>query len=118
MEETTMRSIPTARCVATLIALAGPLGGCALAPRQIAVYGEHVSHATQHFGDTRTDYGFDTVNVAAQWRTADGAGPFADVAEGYNLDSKWHYAGYDTVGALIGPREVFSARVGWIFRLR
>ncbi|HZT04351.1 MAG TPA: DUF3653 domain-containing protein [Steroidobacteraceae bacterium] len=111
-QETVMKTL------AVMLTLALSLSACALAPRQIAVYGEHVSHSTQHFTDTATNYGYDTVNVAAQWRTADGAGPFMDIAEGVNVDSAWHYAGYDVHGALIGPREVFSARLGWIFRLR
>lgn len=106
------------KTLAITLVLTLSLSGCALAPRQIAVYGEHVSHTTQHFTDTRTDYGYNTVNVGAEWRRASGTGPFLDIAEGYNVGPAWHYAGYETHGALIGPRETFSARAGWVFSLR
>lgn len=51
------------------------------------VYAEHVSHASQHFGDDRTNYGYDSVNLGVTLTHGD-SGPFATLAEGYNLESQ------------------------------
>jgi hypothetical protein len=131
------------------------------------LYAEHVSHASQHFGADRTNYGWDSVNFGVTLEHGD-SGPFATVAEGYTLESgagrvglvntvpvgTWvtteggalstyvpvQENGYAEVqdepgvwapttcssgqrclsikpllahGALNGPREVASARLGW-----
>lgn len=109
----------------------------------LSLYGEHVSHLTQHqpFARYPTNYGYNTVNVGITFEEhgTRGAGPFLTLAEGYNLtaqSSEFHYtgqqvpicihvmadegcyswpvySGQQAYGGLLGPREVFSARIGW-----
>lgn len=69
--------------------------GCAsLTP--LAEY-QHLSHATQHFGDQRTNYGYDLASVGVRWRPTDHV--TVDLLEGYSLQ-RMH-----------GRREVFTGRV-------
>lgn len=90
------------------------LTGCAcVEPASVRVFGEHVSHASQHFGSDPTDYGFNMVAVEAHWESE---GWFADLDEGLNLNSKSD--GGHGYGALVGPREVFTARAGYDFQVK
>ena len=103
----------------------------------LSLYGEHVSHLTQHqpFARYPTNYGYNTVNVGITFEEhgTHGGGPFLSLNEGYNLTNggdTWteyistiHVHGWtdtgpgwrplESNGALLGPREVFSARFGW-----
>ena len=98
--------------LAAIAALA--ITGCAtLRPNDVRLYAEHVSHISQHFGSDPKCYGYQTLNVSAEWRVK---GAFLEVAEGYNLNGRSDWGeGY---GALVGPRETFSARAGWDFKLK
>lgn len=127
--------------VALAIGILSSVSGCtALGPPQaeVKVYGEHVSHITQHepFAADPTNYGYNTVNLALTIETQRESGPFLTLADGYNLTSGGDYTLSDVgpcadysgpgqcmqygdpyrvreYGALAGPREVFSARLGW-----
>lgn len=120
-------------------ARAGGLHWLRLGPPKIvlSLYGEHVSHLTQHapFASDPTNYGYNTVNlgITLEEHGMHGGGPFLTLAEGYNLThggnswaehistihvQGWTYTGpgwspVESNGALLGPREVFSARIGW-----
>src|SRR5262249_50920099 len=76
----------------TVFAMVLAVAGCAtVEPNSVRVYGEHVSHLTQHepFTDHPTNYGYNAINVEAHWQS----GPvFVDVAEGYVLESKLNNA--------------------------
>lgn len=91
----------------TLAALLA-LGGCVeLRPETVSLEAEHVSHATQHepFTSHPTAYGFDAVSVAARWEY----GPaYVELSEGAILER----CTPDWCGSLMGPREVFTGRVG------
>lgn len=90
------------------------LSGCAaVRPNNIRLYAEHVSHVSQHMGSNPTDYGYNTINLELHYEHK---GVFSDIAEGYNLGAKSDWGlGY---GALVGPREVFSARIGYDFKVK
>lgn len=64
--------------------------------RPLAEY-QHLSHATQHFGDNRTNYGYDLASVGVRWRPTEAV--TVDLLEGYSLQE------------MHGRREVFSGRV-------
>jgi hypothetical protein len=89
------------------------LGGCALIPDYAGPEMTHESHVTQHFGPDPTNYGSETIGLTAVW-TKPGGGPFAQVTEGLALGSCT--AGY--CGEIAGPREQFTATVGWLFRVK
>lgn len=107
------------------LAIAAPLAvlglfmaGCTtLEPNAIRVYGEHVSHASQHFESPATNYGYDTVNVEAHWEHK---GAFLDLSEGINLErADCEVNGKDNgYGGLWGPREVFQARIGYEWSIK
>lgn len=92
------------------------LSGCAaIEPNSIRVYGEHVSHATQHFESTPTDYGYNAINVEIHYQHK---GAFLDIAEGIVLNRKDTQVSWCEYGAMAGPRELFTARVGYEFQLK
>lgn len=96
-----------------------------------AIYGEHVSHISQHqpFAADPSEYGYNTISVSVTFESHGNGGPFLTLADGYNLTSdanvwcrgkpisgdpgmyEFHRLQY--YGALGGPREVFAARFGW-----
>lgn len=89
------------------------VGGCAaIEPNSVRIYGEHVSHASQHFGSDPTSYGYDSLNLELHYQHR---GLFLDVAEGIVLNSKDTKVSGDCYGGLWGPREVFTARAGYEF---
>jgi hypothetical protein len=89
------------------------LSGCALAPNTIRTEAEHISHASQHFGANRTNMGSESVNVIAQWRFGNA---YIEAGEGYNLSPAER--GKPCDGGLCGPREMFTAAVGYSFEVR
>lgn len=101
--------------VATAAACAALSGCAALVPNTVTPFAEHVSHLTQHepfcAADRQAHIGYEEVGVAARW---DYRAAFVEVAEGYNFASKEGQA----CAGLCGEREVFSARVGYSFRLK
>ena len=94
--------------VAAMAAAALAVSGCAtLSPDSVRAVAGHVSHASQHFGPDRTNYGYDTAGIEAHWQRGRA---FLDVSESVNIDAtSCSGHGY---GALWGPREVFQARAG------
>lgn len=97
----------------TMIGATFVLSGCScLEPNTVRLYAEHVSHATQHMGSDKTEYGYNTVNIELHYQRG---GAFLDLAEGLNLNAK---SNWEEFGALAGPREVFTARVGYEIPLR
>jgi hypothetical protein len=101
------------------------VSGCStmrsLEPNTVAVYGEHVSHVTQHepFTSETTNYGYNTVNVSARWQCEKSpcAGAFLEVAEGLNVGRRDDVP-FRSYSGLAGPREVFSARAGYQWRVK
>ena len=91
------------------------LSGCALMPDYIGPELEHMSHATQHepFTSHPTNYGSEILGITAEWAADDG-GPYAELSEGIDLDPCRGGA----CGEIAGPREQFSARFGYRFRIR
>jgi hypothetical protein len=82
------------------------VSGCAaLIPDSIGPEIEHVSHASQHFGDHPTNFGYSQVNVVARWHYGNG---YAEVSEGVTLGCE----------RLDGMREVFNARFGYAIPLK
>lgn len=101
-----------------MISLALLLAGCAAAPDRISIEVDHTSHIAQHFGSDKTGYGYESAQLVAHWQAKD---VYADVGEGVVLDScttmraswapSWRL---QECGAMEGPRELFTAKVGLI----
>lgn len=93
------------------------LTGCAeLEPNSIRVEGEHVSHMSQHapFTDRPTNYGDESVEVLAHWKLFHHG--YLEAGEGINVSPS--HTGQDCDGGLCGPREIFIARVGYVFNIK
>jgi hypothetical protein len=88
-------------------------GGCALAPNSVRPEIEHISHATQHFGSD-TEYGANMLNAVAHWDV--GKKVYVELSEGVNVSQHWQTT--NSYGDIIGSREIFTARVGYIFTLK
>lgn len=95
-------------------ALSAALTGCVLAPNDIRADLQHDSHTTQHepFTSHPTNMGAQSVNLTAEWRAGHA---FIDVREGYNVTPADKYP---CIGGICGPRELFSASVGYIFEVK
>jgi len=90
------------------------LAGCAamhrLEPDSAGVVITHVSHITQHnplaawLGHRPTDYGYQTASLRVSW---------------YNRRHRWRFSMTDGYllprGWLAGPKEVFTASLGYTF---
>lgn len=98
------------KAISAALAAAFLLQGCAVLPNTVGPELEHMSHATQHepFTSHPTNYGSEILNFTAEWARDDGTGPRLDISEGAVI-------GPDEIA---GPREQFSARFGWRFRIR
>lgn len=79
--------------VATM--LFGFLGGCSTV-RPLAEV-QHISHASQHFGNNTTNYGWNLAGVGVRWRPAPGV--VVDLLESYSLEE------------MNSHHEVFTGRV-------
>ena len=92
------------------------LAACqALVPEVVRPEITHVSHISQHFGSDRTNYGYDALDVMARWRK----GPWViEASEGVVIEERWNEGPLYGYGAMIGPREIFTAHVGYEFRLK
>jgi hypothetical protein len=96
-----------------LVSMLLAIAGCAIVPNSVRPEFEHMSHATQHFGADQTNYGSDTANLIAHW---DIKRAYLELAEGVSLDPRWLHA--DGYGETVGPREQFSARIGYVFQVK
>lgn len=85
------------------------IGACSYAPRQVSIEADHVSHLTQHrpFSDHPTNFGYTSINVIARWHKRH---VYAELSEGLVLNAR----DGRSFGGLWGPREVFTARLGYI----
>jgi len=109
----------------TALAAFGGIGGCAvITPNYIAPEIVHQSHAVQHFGSDQTNYGSEAVALEAHWDLPKHL--FLDVSEGVALDKRMSYPGYVNSGGatmygygeVLGPREQFTAKIGYRFQLK
>jgi len=96
-----------------IILLSLAASGCAALPNTIAPELEHMSHATQHapLTDHPTRYGANIAQVTAQW---DMGAAYVSLSEGIGLNRKYPYS----YGEIEGPREQFTARIGYQFTVR
>jgi hypothetical protein len=94
------------------------LQGCAALPSAAVVELGHTSHITQHepfqSAATATNYGINVASVGLKWQPT--AHLSAVVEDGLSLDR--HYPQDHSYGALMGPREVFNARLSYEIPLR
>jgi hypothetical protein len=105
--------------VKSLCCLLLALSGCQMVPNTVSPELIHQSHIMQHrpLTDEPTNYHADQFAVAARW--AKRTGPFLELSEGISLDKAYNQGGINpSYGAMIGPKEEFTARVGWTFRTR
>ena len=102
-----------------LIVVAGvALSGCALVPNTITPEFDHVSHLTQHapFTNDPTNYGSEIANIVVGYEL-----PYnvkVDLVEGIDLDKHWVAPPNQGYGEVLGPREQFSLRIGYTFRIK
>jgi hypothetical protein len=86
------------------------LSACAvIEPESVRIVGTHVSSISQHFGSNPTDYGYQTVGLEVHWEQGR---VFEEISDGINLNSRDCKVGWSEYGSLVGPREVFEAKVG------
>jgi len=91
--------------VLIIAAAALSVAGCALAPSRASLEIEHTSHILQHFGPHPTNYGFQSVGLAAHWRLSRRV--YLDLSDGIAFGS---------CSRGFGDRsDLFQARAGWIF---
>lgn len=111
-----LRAFWTAYYTLMAIFAISTVSGCALAPNTVRTEVQHMSHVTQHFGDHRTNIGSESLNVIAEWRRG---GAYVDISEGYNLSSGMGVVqGIPCPGGICGSREIFTASVGYIWRVK
>lgn len=96
---------------ALILIAAAAASGCAVMPNSVSPEFEHISHATQHFGANHTNYGANIANITAEWDV--GRHVYVTLAEGIDLDR--HYRDINSYGNIVGPREEFTARIGYKF---
>lgn len=95
-----------------LLTLLG-VDACVVAPDSIRPELEHMSHLTQHepFTSHPTKYGSDVINVVAHWDTPKHT--YFELAEGVSIDKRDRWT--QSYGELVGSREEFTARIGYVF---
>lgn len=105
--------VKIAALLAALLLLFVSLNGCAIAPDSIRPEVEHLSHLSQHkpFTDHPAHYGSDLVSVIARWDIRKAF--YFEIGEGVALEKYDRWT--QSYGELVGPREEFTARVGYIF---
>ena len=88
------------------------LTACAAAPDVIRPEIEHMSHATQHppFVAVNENYGANLAGITAEWKLRD---IHIELNESVNISHGWSGNGIRGYGEIEGPRESFSARVGY-----
>ncbi len=96
---------------AILAAAVLALTGCAAMPDSVRPEFEHMSHFSQHLSAAHTNYGANIANLVAHWDTP--AHTYLELAEGVDLDR--HYRDINSYGDIIGSREEFTLRVGYVF---
>ena len=107
--------------IALAVFICASATGCAaLVPNSITPELEHLSHASQHhpFTENPARYGANLANLVLRWDL--GSRLHLDLAEGASLDKRYAKPQYaqDSCGEVEGPREEFSARIGYSFNLK
>ncbi len=107
-----------------LLVLSVAAAGCSavqpLLPNTVAPEFEHISHVSQHapMTATPTHYGANILSVTANWDI--GSHVYVTLAEGISLDHcrpETKYYSTDC-GEIVGPREQFTARIGYKFNVK
>ena len=88
-----------------------PLAGCAALPDTVGPEFEHMSHVSQHFGPSTTNYGANMAGITARWQRGR---VYGEVSEAIDLDRRYPHS----CGEITGPREEFSARIGYGFEIK
>jgi len=105
----------SAGCTVAGMGVLATLCGCsALVPNSITPEIEHLSHASQHFGDHPTRYGADIASVFANWNVT----PRLRVSIGEGVTLERYDPATSSYGEIVGPREEFSGRVSYTFGVR
>jgi hypothetical protein len=99
--------------VMTFLILWMGLGGCAaLVPAYVGPEIEHMSHITQHaIVGTHNDYsecGINIAQITAHWDVSKRV--YADVSDGVSITKSYGPYSY---GEIMGPREQFTAKIGY-----
>lgn len=110
------------KCPPALALIPTLLSGCAALPNYVEPELIHQSHAVQHFGPEQSSYGSEAIAVDAHWNLPK---HFAlDLSEGLALDKRQTFPGYINgsstmygYGEVLGPREQFTARIGYKFQI-
>lgn len=104
------------RLIAAICAALGAQA-CAVMPNTISPEFVHMSHATQHAPLTNnpTNYGVEIVQVNLHWELPKHF--HLDVAEGIALDKRDALSADREYGEIVGPREQFTAKIGYSFRI-
>lgn len=79
------------------IALLALITGCSTVRPLVEV--SHTSHVTQHFGNNKTNYGWNVYSLGVRWRPSESV--TVDLLDGYSPDK------------LDGRHEVFNGRLTW-----
>ena len=98
--------------IMVIAAVAAQLSACmAIVPNSVRPEFEHMSHMTQHapFTDHPTRYGANVANLVLHWDAPHHIQ--VEVAEGIDMDRAWG----QSEGEILGPREEFTARIGYSF---
>ena len=92
------------------------LTGCAVAPDYVRPELYHDSHITQHppFTATNGHVGSSGVGITAEWQINRLQ---IELNESVNLCRGWTMNGVNGYGETQGPREEFSARIGYNFKV-
>lgn len=92
------------------------LSGCAsLVPNSVRPEFEHLSHLTEHrpLTDAPNDYNVNMANLIAHW---DVHRAYVEIGEGVAINRR--YPSENSYGEIMGPREQFTARIGYVFQVR
>ncbi len=101
-----------------LLALTGCSTARYLLPNTVAPELEHMSHVTQHepFGSDQYHYHANIAQLTAHWDLPRKF--YLDISEGVDLNPAWPKDVGQGYGEIAGPKEEFTARVGWKFTVR
>jgi hypothetical protein len=91
------------------------LSGCAVMPNDISPEIVHMSHVVQHFGATPTNFGVNIAQLTARWNLQHNF--HIEASEGIALDRHYSYGDMQGCGELQGPREEFTAKIGYTFHV-
>src|SRR5271156_4558855 len=88
------------------------LGGCALMPNSIRPEIAHMSHVSQHFDEADGHNAINMAQVTVHWDLPKRF--YVEATEGVALNAPNGNGGF---GEISGPRDQFTARVGYVFTI-